>query len=149
MAKKMGIEFERGGKFVATLREDEAPETTKGVWDALPIEVAVKHAAFSGQVFFAFVDFKLKKIEDPRCVLQPGDILFNTQLTPLGPANKPVPNEIAFVYGPYNFIVAAPGIPTAPNYFAKITEGSLEELYQIGVRVREKGMEKVTFKKKE
>lgn len=37
--KQIDVEFERGGKFVADLLEDQAPKTCKAVWDALPLEI--------------------------------------------------------------------------------------------------------------
>lgn len=147
MERKIKIEFERGGTFEAIMLEEEAPETTNVVWNSLPVEFPIKHAGWSGQVIFGFVDKKFNIVENPKRILQPGDITFDPHFLPTGPANKRTPNEIIIAYGYKNLIYASVGYPKMVNHFATITKGDLNELAEIGTRIREKGMEKVSIRK--
>ena len=154
MAKKMEITFERGGRFVATLFEDVAPETSKAVWEHLPIETQVGHSIYSGNTIWLHA-FGFKTVENPRRLAQPGDVFFDTHILPVVmPAMKDrdqkegvTPSEILFAYGPDVMITDKPGIPTACNYFAKITEGDLNELKAVAHRLMVK--EKVTLRRME
>lgn len=146
--KKMEIEFERGGKFVAELLEDAAPETSTAVWNNLPIEKKIYHVVWSGRCIYVEVDFRVEKVENPFRHFDPGEIVFNTHNICSGPVNDPYRDEILIVYGDRNFLTDTMGIPSYPNRFAKIVEGDLKELAAIGPRIREKGVEKVIFRKK-
>lgn len=144
----MEVEFERGGKFTATLLEDEASKTVDIIWNLLPLEFEVKHAMWSGQIAFGFVDVNYKGVENAKRIMQPGDIAFHPHFIPLGSANKPVPHEILFIYGQRHLVYATCGYPAMVNHFASITEGNLKELLEIGTRLSEKGIEKVILRKK-
>lgn len=148
MAKQIEIEFEKGGKFIATLMEDKAPKTCKAVWDALPIESRIQHAKYSGEIIFLMTPPKLStfdELENPLVMgLLPGDIAFNT----LAKHHLPPPSsqEILIIYGGALPRDMCGWLPS--NHFAKIVDGSLEELANVGKRVYEKGMEKVVIRKK-
>ena len=95
MNKKIEIEFEKGGVFIASLLEDKAPKTCKVVWDNLPLDGKVGHAIFSGKMMYLVVDTKLEELENARSFgFLPGDI---TYLTPF--YGRDTHNEIAIVYG--------------------------------------------------
>ncbi len=149
MARQIEIEFEKGGKFVATLLEDKAPKTCEAVWDALPLENKIQHAMYSGEgIFFFTPTIKFEELENPMVMgLLPGDIAFNTHWNHklhLPPTS--IPQEIVIIYGGCLPQDHCGWIPC--NYFAKIVEGNLSELKNIGKRIREQGMEKVTVRKK-
>jgi len=148
MAKKIDIEFERGGRFSAELQEEEAPKTADAIWNALPIILQVKHAMWSGTVIYGFADIKFRIIENAKRILRPGEIALQTHFIPLGPANKPIPREILIAYDYRNLIEATCGFPAMVNHFATITEGDLRLLVDIGTRIREKGMERATLVRK-
>jgi hypothetical protein len=147
MVKKMRVEFERGGKFVATLLEENAPKTCEKVWESLPIKTRVKHGQWSGQMFYCYVDVVFKVPENLHRMLRPGDISFNVHLLPLGSAKRPMKHEIMFGYGPAMLHVSTEGFPNMSNLFAHITEGDLKELEKIGVRILEQGIEEVVLTK--
>lgn len=146
--KKIIIEFERGGKFTAALLENFAPKTCEIIWNSLPIHGKVKHAMFSGQVIFSFVEIDYHEQENPMVMgLHPGDIMFNPAVIPSkDPSGRKFNTEILFVYGKHVLTTGTTGwMPV--NLFAKITDGNLEQLEAIGKRVREQGMETVTLSK--
>jgi len=150
MARQITIEFEKGGRFVATLLDGNAPKTCESAWNALPIEGKVIHAAYAGELIFTFADFKVSVVENPKVMgLQPGDIAYNTHILPVQyPNGRLVPPELLFIYGPKVLPMGSCGwVPV--NHFAKITEGDLKDLEKVGARVKEKGTEKVTLTRRE
>lgn len=142
MTKKIEIEFEKGGKFIAALFEDKAPKTCKVVWDNLPFSGKIGHAYYSGKLMYLLVDTRLKELENAKSVgFLPGDIVY---LTPF--YGRDTPNEIGIVYGDALIQDVCGWIPA--NYFATIIEGSLEELRSVATRIREYGREKITVRKR-
>ena len=148
MVKKIEIEFEKGGKFIATMLEEEAPRTSNAIWNALPREVFVWNAMWSGHVTVGNFNIDFDVNENPKRILQPGDLAFEHRFMPAGPANNPWPRELKIVYGPRNLMVSHSGYPIVANHFAKITEGDLGELAKIGARIWKKGGEKVSLLQK-
>lgn len=142
MTKKIEIDFEKGGMFIAALLEDKAPKTCKVVWDNLPLSGKVGHAYFSGKMMYLLVNTGFEELENAKSVgFLPGDIAY---LTPY--YGKDTPNEIAIIYGDTLVQDVCGWIPA--NHFAKIIEGSLETLKNVAERIREYGREKVTIRKK-
>lgn len=151
MSKQIEIEFERGGKFILSLLEDEAPKTCKLVWDALPIESEAQHAQYSGQLMFWFTPtIRFDELENPKLMgLFPGDLTFNPHFLHKLHVQTPsvaVPQEMLYVYG--GCIPADWCGPSPVNHFAKTVQGSLEELVEIGKRTRRQGFEKVWMRRK-
>ena len=150
MAKRISIEYERGGKFVLELLEKDAPKTCKVVWDALPIETDAQHAQYSGQLMFWFTPtVRFDELENPKVMgLFPGHLAFNPHFLHKLHVQAPsvaVPQEMFYVYGG---CVPADWCGPAPvNLFANTVEGSLDELAEIGKRTRRLGFEKVWMKK--
>jgi hypothetical protein len=151
LAKQISVEFEKGGKFVAALLDDEAPKTCKVVWDALPLECVAEHAQYSGQLMFWFTPtIRFDDLENPKLMgLCPGDIAFNTHALHkwhLQPPKVAAAQEIFFVYG-----MCTPADQCGPspvNHFAKMIDGSLDELVAVGKRTRREGFEKVRMIRK-
>lgn len=128
--KKVEIVFERGGRFVIDLLEDEAPKTCEAFLKVLPLEgLEARHAKSSGdEVYVQTMDMAVDKENnvDPA----QGDVAFN-----------PMPNwrAVCIYYGPkitnrMNF-----------NKFGHISEG-LEELEKAGNRIWLRGVEKASFR---
>ena len=147
--KRIGIEFERGGKFVATLLENESPRTCNAVWNKLPIVSDAQHAQYSGKIIFFFApQIEFDELENPKLVgLFPGDVALNTHpfhklnLTP----SIGIPIEMLIAYG--GSIQADWCGPSPVNCFAKITEGDMDNLVEVGLRTRRQGFEKITLTK--
>jgi hypothetical protein len=151
MTRQIVIEFEKGGRFVANLMDDMAPNTCNAIWNKLPIVNAqCEHGKYSGEIFFFFTpQIRSDDLENPKWMgLYPGDILWNPHFLHklhLTPARK-VPQEICIVYG--GCLPADECGQTPFNLFSRIVEGDLEELARIGMRLRREGFEKISFKKK-
>ncbi|MEM3641690.1 MAG: cyclophilin-like fold protein [Candidatus Bathyarchaeia archaeon] len=126
MAKQIEIEFERGGKFTATLLEDAAPKACKVLWDHLPIEGRAAQARYGGEEFFFNTDLNIEA-ENQKKDFKAGDIAFNPH---------PKWKAIIIYYG--NNIA----ITTPYNHIAKISE-KLDELKAVGERIWLQGAEKV------
>jgi hypothetical protein len=147
MVKQIRIEFEKGGTFIADMLEDIAPKTCKAVWDKLPIEADAQHAQYSGHIIFLFTPtITFDELENPKWMdLFPGDVTLNVHplhKLHLTPAIN-IPIEIFIVYG--GCLPADWCGPSPANHFAKIVEGNLEELAEIGRRNRREGFEKIKF----
>ncbi|MBI3977964.1 MAG: DUF3830 family protein [Chloroflexi bacterium] len=139
MARQIEIRFEKGGRFVATLYDELAPQTCSAIWAALPIEGPVRRGAFSGMVMFCWTDVKVEGPENPKCYgLFPGDLGYYVNVHKL-----PIKNQINFIFGPA--VIRDIGGESLVNHFGRITEGSLEELARIGERIWEYGREQVTI----
>lgn len=149
IVKLIGVEFEKGGSFVATLLENEAPRTCSAIWDKLPIVSEAQHAQYSGKIIFFFApQIGFTELENPKLMnLVPGDIALNTHplhklhLTPsLG-----IPLEILIAYG--GSLQADWCGPSPVNHFAKIAESDLDDLVKAGMRNRREGFEKIVLRK--
>jgi hypothetical protein len=141
MRNRIEIEFEKGGKFIAALLEDKAPKTCKIVWQNLPLSGKIGHGIYSGKLMYLIVNTGFDELENARSMgLLPGDIAYQTRFY-----GRDTHNEILIVYG--DAIVRDVCGWTPANYFAKIVEGSLEELKNVAIRVRESGREEITIRK--
>ena len=144
MPKKMEIKFEKGGTFTAELLESEAPETTKTIWNRLPMELEFYHSMVSGEALVTFLkDLTVEPENQMVAGILPGALAFLVR----DPPRVRIPDEIYIAYG----IFVSRGL-TVNNYlpvnvFAYIKE-DLEHLKEVGQRIFRKGGEKVTFVKK-
>ena len=131
MVRQIEIEFERGGKFTATLLDDEAPQTCKILWEHLPIEGSAAQARYGGEEFFFKTNLEIEP-ENQKTNFSAGDIAFN-----------PDPKWKAMItYYGNNIRVSTPF-----NHAAKISE-NLEKLKAIGERIWLKGAEKIYVRRK-
>jgi hypothetical protein len=141
MSRRITVEFERGGSFVARLLDEEAPTTCAAVWDALPIQGEVKRSAFSGLVMFVSTDVSVTEPENAKVYgLCPGDMSFFINVHRLA-----LDHQINWVFGPA--AMRDVGGDTLMNHFARIVEGDLDELAQIGDRVWTQGVENVVIRR--
>lgn len=146
MNKTFQLEFSGGGKFVASLLEVEAPETSQIFWEALPFDGKIIHGSFTGFTMFFYVEFKVGKVENPFITgAQPGDMLLNTYANRGLFEGKPLRQEILLPYsGGGIFWNWAGWLPS--NYFAKV-RADLDRLYSIGRRIKEHGAEIIRLSK--
>jgi len=143
MVKQIKIVFEKGGEFIATLKEEEAPRICKLIWEALPIKDRIGQTSRSGQVLYCMVPFMNRINENPKIVIPRGGLALDSILyrSLFWEEGMPIINgEIYFSYGVDNMFFDISGLLNPCSYFAQIEEG-LEELYQIGLRNREHGRE--------
>jgi hypothetical protein len=131
MNKKIKMEFEKGGTIIATLFEDDAPQTCTAVLSALPYEHEMIHAMWAGQEIF-FDGLPTKEdvpFENATKNINPGEVvLFATT------------KSFCIFYGK--------GIPRGAvdkeieiNVFGRVDD--IEEMTKIGLRIRRQGVEKV------
>ncbi|MFQ6110656.1 MAG: DUF3830 family protein, partial [Nitrospinota bacterium] len=60
MARKIRMDFERGGTLTAELLEDKAPKTCELIWQQLPQSGRVLHARWTGREVFLRVNLRRK-----------------------------------------------------------------------------------------
>lgn len=131
MGKKIVMEFEKGGKIIASLLEKEAPATCRAILNALPVEHEMIHAMWAGEEVF-FDGFPAKETvgsEHATTDISPGDLAYN------GPSNS-----FCIFYGR--------GIPRSAvdqeielNVFARCEQ--VEEAAKLCKRIRRQGIERV------
>lgn len=141
--RRIVLEFERGGRLIADLLDEDAPETAQAFWNKLPMRELCEHAKFSGFVISILPDLDVHKAENSRAIgVLPGQILFNPHLNNSTWHKR----EIAIVYG-----VAAirDSFGYAPcNLVANISEGQ-DLLREIGTRIHHEGREYLEVRKYE
>jgi hypothetical protein len=116
-------------EFDASLLTDAAPATCSALVAALPLEVQVIHAMWSGHQLIATpIDLHLGGIENPIAMSVPGDLLYHQKH-----------REIAVVYGEAQF--REPLGPVYVTRFGRI-EGDLKALADLGARVQLEGAKK-------
>ena len=143
MGNMLQIEFEKGGKFDATLLENEAPKTCGVIWNSLPLHIQFYHSIVSGRALVSLPKGLNVEPENQSVMgIPPGAITFLVRDPP-----RLVPDEIYIVYG----IFVSRGLTLnnyqPVNYFAQIETG-LDKLKEVGQRVLMQGAENVTFTKK-
>lgn len=138
---QLKITFEKGGAFVASLLEQDAPKTCRFIIEHLPFTCTFHHSTTSGEAIVCLPKNMTPQPENQRTVgIYPGALCYLVN----NPAMR-VPDEIYITYGPY-FIPRGFRVDYQEpvNVFGQIESG-LDELAKIGDRLLEQGMEKVTF----
>lgn len=136
-----------GFETTATLLETEAPLTCSAIWEKLPIEGRLLHAAMSGnETLMELEGEKMVKIEPENWVYNfiPGDVLYyyshwGDEKYIRGNAEAA---EITFVYGRDVRLKGAALRDTAANLFASI-DSRLPEFAAVCRRVRVEGAKRV------
>jgi hypothetical protein len=147
MEKYFKIEFSKGGIFKAKLLEDSAPKTCKNILDSLPFSCSVLTAlngSFSGQILYPTKIFTYNEVENPVVFgVQSGDIFLNTNANKSTFDNEFIPPRVMIAYSSSVILWNWAGWQPS-NHFARIMEGDLRELFQIGRRIKWDGKEDVT-----
>ena len=138
--KKMQIEFEKGGLFVAKLLEDEAPKTCKTIVQRLPFEYRFHHSIVSGHAIVTLPpDLTVERENQWVAGIPPGTISFLVRDEPVL-----VPDEIYISYGIFISRGLTIDMKQPVNVFARI-ESNLDELEKVGKRILMDGAEMVRF----
>lgn len=134
------LEFEKGGEFVATLLEDQAPKTCQSIKDRLPFEYRFHHSIISGQAIVTLPPDLTVERENQRVMgIPPGAISFLVKDEVLL-----VPDEIYISYGIFISRGVTLDMNQPVNVFAQI-ETNLDELKDVCRRVLMSGAETVRF----
>lgn len=143
MRRRIELEFDNGQVFFAELLEEEAPETCRQVWGALPIETELGHTISHGMVLnVRTAALGVKHQENPRVFgMSVGDIVLNTMLDNF---NEPRSGwqQIGIICGPAMYLSYRVGWEPA-NLFAHVVEGSLNELVAIWRDVHHNGAQRI------
>jgi len=137
---KITLRFERGGELTAELLPDAAPKTVEGILELLPLEVTVYHSRYCGREF----NFPLKT---KRCIprerqtatCNTGDVVYwrEWELDPTEAAEA-----IGIYYGAEVLRDHRGYLPVNP--FAQISQDQWKTIEEIGLRIWQQGIEKVT-----
>jgi len=150
MTRKIEIIFEKGGKLVAELYDEAAPETCNYFWDKLPFTLPARRSVSSGGIVGVNLEgWDFKKLEYVNTMIPHGEIGFLSTFIPHRPMNNPYCQMLLPLSG-RSQIHQMWGIASPTNRLAKIIEG-MEGLREIGVRIANSGAdgENVTVKRLE
>jgi len=151
LGRKIDIKFGRT-KAVAELLEDEAPKTSELVWSLLPVEGKPFHSFESGrEIFLQIPDPEPDIVPENQTIHQvPGDVFIYYKpiiyVEPDWPEIKRQAAVIAFSYG-RDTQVRGTYLPLPVNIVGRIVEG-LEQLEDEAIRLRNEGVDKVSFTKR-
>jgi hypothetical protein len=141
MEKVFGLEFSKGGRFKAKLLEELAPKTCQMFLKSLPFSTSLLHGIFSGHMFYGTKRLEMNEVENPVVLgVQAGDIFINTNANRSVFEGKVIPPRIAMTYSSSVVFWNWAGLMPS-NYFAKIIDGDMEELFRVGQRIKWEGKE--------
>lgn len=132
--------FERGGVLVASLLPEHNPKTVNALIKILPLQATVYHSRWSGRE----INFPVKsKVEIPRenqtAQTNTGDVIYWKEWEK---RDSETLEAIAIYYGPEVTRDHRGYLPV--NVFARISQSQWKKIEDIGVRIWQKGIEKVT-----
>lgn len=136
------FEFERGGTLVAELMPDVAPKTVEFLLEILPLEATVYHSRWSGRE----INFPLKtKHRIPRenqtTQTNIGDVIYWKEWEIDG---SEAAEAIAIYYGAEVTRDHRGYLPV--NVFARIPPSQWKTIEEVGLRIWQRGVEKVAVK---
>ncbi|MCK4410676.1 DUF3830 family protein [Candidatus Bipolaricaulota bacterium] len=141
MPEKIVFRFERGGELIAELLPDLTPKTVEGFLEILPLKVTVYHSRWCGREF----NFPVKtKRNIPRekqtSTCNTGDVVYwkEWELDPSEAAEA-----IGVYYGAEVLRDHRGYLPVNP--FARISQDQWKTIEEIGVRIWQQGIEKLTI----
>jgi len=145
MPSKILFKFERGGELVAEVLPDVAPKTVESCLEMLPLEATVYHSRWSGRE----INFPLKsrrKIsrENQTTQMSTGDVIYWKEWEM---EDSEAAEAIAVYYGAEVSRDHRGYLPV--NLFARIPASQWKTIEQIGLRIWQQGVEKVTVTKLE
>ncbi|MEJ2555615.1 MAG: DUF3830 family protein [Anaerolineae bacterium] len=138
MPSRIRFTFERGGELVADLLPEAAPKTIERVLEVLPHEARVYHTRWCGRE----INFPIKSMnpvprENQTATANTGDVIYwkewQTEENP--------PEALAIYYGA-EIIRDHRGFLLV-NVFARISQDQWSQIEEIGIRVWQKGVEKI------
>lgn len=149
MARQIQLSVE-GASRPATIElyDEDAPETTDAVWDALPIEETIINGKFSGEEVFAELDEELRGIDPENWEFNaaPRDVGYWFSQWEEGAYERDTPPlaEMVFVYGRRIRIRKGPDRPSAINLFGRIADG-FDAFAEIARRTQREGEKSIAL----
>jgi len=137
--QQVRFEFERGGELIAELLVDRAPQTVRAVLAALPIETTVYHSRWSGREVNFPVSIDPSGVrENDTTTVNTGDVIYWKEWEKGAEAVQ----AIALYYGAEVTRDHRGYLPV--NVFARISAEQWKRIEEIGVRIWQQGIEKIT-----
>jgi len=141
MPEKIVFRFERGGELIAELMPNVAPKSIEGFLEILPLEVTVYHSRWCGRE----INFPVKSNRDiPRekqtTTVNTGDVVYwkDWEMDPAEAAEA-----IGIYYGAEVLRDHRGYLPVNP--FARISQDQWKTIEEIGLRIWQQGIEKLTI----
>jgi hypothetical protein len=130
--------FERGGGLVADLLPETAPKTVERVLEMLPHETTVYHTRWCGrEIYFPIKSKSQVPRENQTATANTGDVIYwrewETEENP--------PEALSIYYGAEVIRDHRGFLPVNP--FARISQDQWPQIEEIGIRVWQKGIEKI------
>jgi len=151
MASQIVFKFERGGELVAHLMQDVAPKTVKAVIDALTLTSTSTafHTRWCGREVYLPIETRIKVWqENATSQTNTGDVVYWKEWEKDWGEDDSAPAEaLAMYYGPE--LLRYHGGTLRANVFARIPQSQWPVIEEIGLRVWQQGVEKVTLSLRE
>lgn len=138
MPSRIKFTFERGGQLVAHLLPEVAPKTIERVLEVLPYETTVYHTRWCGrEINFPIASLRPVPRESQTATANTGDVIYwkewETEENP--------PEALAIYYGAEVIRNHRGFLPVNP--FARISQDQWPQIEGIGIRVWQRGIEKI------
>ena len=141
--KRMKLTFERGGSLTVIFSED-APKTVASVLEALPIENDLIQSRYCGQeIFFGFGSKNFPPPENQTSHVKKFDVAYwrNWDSPNAGLPGSPGAEVLSVYYG--DDYLQFKGEPLIANIIGHVDKSEESMLDEIGMRIWQKGFEKV------
>ncbi len=142
MEKRIVLSFERGGELLAELVPELSPRTVEAVLALLPLETTAYHSRWSGrEVNFPVRSSIAVPRENQTTQMSTGDVIYwkEWELEPGRAAEA-----IAVYYGAEVSRDHRGRLPV--NVFARVPSSQWKAIEEVGVRIWQRGTEKVTVR---
>jgi hypothetical protein len=138
LAQRIKLTFERGGELFADLLPQVAPKTIQKVLKVLPYETTACHTRWCGRE----INFPIKSLEpvireNQTSTANTGDVIYWKEWET---AENP-PEALAVYYGAEVIRDHRGFLPV--NVFARISQDQWPLIEEIGIRIWQKGFEKI------
>ncbi len=140
MASKILFKFERGGELVAEVLPDVAPRTVESFLEMLPLEAKVYHSRWSGrEINFPVKSRRKVPREKQTAQMSTGDVIYWKEWEM---EDTEAAEAIAIYYGAEVSRDHRGRLPV--NVFARIPPAQWKTIEEVGLRIWQQGIEKVT-----
>jgi len=142
--QKMKLTFERGGELTISFN-GLAPETERCIKEALPLESDLKHSRYSGrEVCFGFETNKPAPKENSKSTVEKGNVVYwrDWDATVEKSGSGSIGTEVIGLYYGHE-VVQFQGNNLFANVFGQVDKNQDAMLEEIGIRIWQKGFERV------
>ncbi len=140
MPGKVLFKFERGGELVAELLPEVAPETVRAFLEMLPLEATVYHTRWCGREIYLPVKGGQKIPRENQTVqTNTGDVIYWKEWEK---EDGEAAEAVSIYYGAEVVRDHRGYLPV--NVFARVPQAQWKKIEEIGLRVWQRGIERVT-----